>query len=116
MPRGPRTRGEQAIAWVESWCVTPAGKLVRLGAEERATIYRLLDGGIEDDIGGPLAAYIVLLHLAGPEARTGAPAPQFGVDVFSLWAAASPDLRAYLRRHGETVTCPELGTRWSRAA
>ena len=116
MPRPPYTRSERAICWMETWCQTPNGKRARLTAEQRVTIHRLLDGGIEDDIAGPLAAYVVLLHLAGPEARAGAPAPQFGVDVFTLWGAASPELRAYLRRHGETVTCPELGTRWSRAA
>jgi hypothetical protein len=117
MPRA-LTRGEYSVAWIESWCATPGGKPVRLSVEQRATIYRLFDGGLETTqvSDHALAAYLVLLHLAGPEARPGAPPPPYMVDVFTLWTAAAPDLRRYLRRHGETVTCPELGTYWSRAA
>ena len=117
MPRRPLTRSERAIAWVESWCQTPGGKAARLTAEQRAALHRLYDGGLQpaEAVAGPLAAYLILLHLAGPEARSDPPA-RLQVDVFTLWNAASPELRVHLRRHGAMVTCPALGRSWPAAA
>ena len=90
---------------------------MQLTFEQRCVVHELFAGGLQPaEVAGPLAAYLVLFSLAGPEARTGAPAPQFTIDVFTLWNAAGPELRAYLRRRGETIVCPELGTRWTRAA
>lgn len=118
MPRS-LTRGERAIEWVRHWCVMPGGKPVELSADERVIVYRLYDG-VElaaEGVKGPLAAYLSLLHLCGPEAQPGAGIqPRFATDVFSLWNAASPALRAHLRRHGDRVICPDLGTVWPAAA
>jgi hypothetical protein len=115
MPRRPLTRGEAAVRWIEDWCQTPGGKLVRLSADQRATIYRTYDAGQSEVIAGPLAAFLSLLHLCGHEARSPRP-PGLSTDLFSLWSAASPELRAHLRRHGDRVVCPGLGTAWPAAA
>ena len=50
-----------------------------------------------------------------PKAHPGATAPRPTANLFTVWAAASPDLRGYLARHGETITCPELGRSWAAA-
>ena len=114
-----RTRGERVVAWIETWCVRN-GQPARLSPDERATLYGIFDGGrppVAEDIVGPLAAFLVLLHLAGPEARPRSEAPRFvTVDLFTLWNAASPELRGFLRRHGAVVACPELGTTYGTAA
>jgi hypothetical protein len=64
----------------------------------------------------PLAGYLTLLHVCGPEGVNGAPVPQFGGDFFSVWNATGPELRVVLKRDGEHIICPELGTRWPAAA
>jgi hypothetical protein len=116
MPRRPLTRGEQAVVWIETWCITPGGQGVRLASEERATLYKIYDAGLPELAEGRLAAYLSLLHLCGPEARTAGELPRFATDIFSLWNAASPELRVHLRRHGDVISCPQLGTVWSAAA
>jgi hypothetical protein len=121
MPRKSltQTRGERAATWIEKYCVLPSGDRVRLSADQRAAICRFYDGPPSTEaIAGPLAAYLVLLNLVGPEARPGtAPAPRHvEADLFTLWGAAGPELRAHLRRHGDRIDCPELGTCWLAAA
>ena len=109
----------ERLAGSKSWCIRN-GRPARLSPAERATLYAIFDGGrppVAEDIAGPLAAFLVLLHLAGPEARPRSEAPRFvTVDLFTLWNAASPELRGFLRRHGEVVTCPELETTYGTAA
>ena len=34
----------------------------------------------------------------------------------TTWAATGPRLREVLKRTGEIIVCPELGTRWPAAA
>jgi hypothetical protein len=66
-----------------------------------------------------LAAYLALAHLCCPERLSlGEPGfrPAVDVDTFTLWAAAGPDARAVLRREGEAVVCPQLGSRFPWAA
>jgi hypothetical protein len=109
------TRGERAIRWIAEWCQAPSGP-VQLSAAERKTLYRIFDADLPDPVDGRLAAFVALLYLAGPEARTGEAAPRHRVDIFTLWNAASPELRVHLRRHGSTVICDALGTSWSTAA
>ena len=112
-----QTRGERAIAWVESWCVRN-GRPARLSPDERSMLYGIFDAGRPtEDIVGPLAAFLVLLHLAGPEARPHAAVPRLvTVDLFTLWNAAGPELRGFLRRHGQVIACPELNTTYGTAA
>ncbi len=40
----------------------------------------------------------------------GGALPLIEADVFSVWSATSEKLRDVLRREGEVITCPELGT------
>jgi hypothetical protein len=65
---------------------------------------------------GALAAYLALLHVCGPEALQKEFQPQLDVDVWTIWRATSKELQAVLKRNGETVVCPELGTRYPAAA
>jgi hypothetical protein len=60
---------------------------------------------VEDD----LAAFLALIGLCGPpELRNAGLDVQ--IDAWTLWAATGPDLKDVLKRVGETVTCPALGT------
>ena len=119
--RRARMRGS-AVRWIEEWCVRPGGGPVRLSPEECSLILRITSGSgaqeAQEVISGPLAAYLTLFRLCGPEARPAPPgAPfYFATDVFTLWNAASPRLREFLVRRGEKVVCPALGTAWPVAA
>lgn len=123
MPRTPLTRAGQAIRWIERNCFVPAGPLrgqpVRLTAEERELIQHLYQDsdGMNDavNVPVPLAAYLSLLHLLGPEYSLERPAPAFPADLFTTWEAArvSVTLRDYVERRGELLFVPELGTMWS---
>jgi len=120
-----RSRGETVRRWIEKYCRIPLGpdrgKLVRLTVEQCAIIHQIYDDpdGLQnikfDD--PELSAYLALVHLASPEATENKAAPSFETDSFTIWSAAgSPDLRRVLQRHGETVICPALGTRFPAAA
>lgn len=57
------------------------------------------------------AAFIVLLHLCGPEAVIeGNSTPQIEADIFTVWSACSDRLCDVLRRDGGVIRCPERGT------
>ncbi len=62
---------------------------------------------------GPLAAYLALLHLCGPEYGGGVPVVE--TDAFSVWSSTSVQLRDVLKREGSTIVCPELGTSYPPA-
>jgi hypothetical protein len=119
-----KSRGERAIHWIESFCLFPngpdKGRRVRLLPKQRETVLRIYDGPAGIDIASvsaPLAGYLALLHVCGPEAVSGASAPpHFAADFFSVWNAAGPELRLVLKRDGQHIVCPELGTRWPAAA
>jgi len=123
MPRG-KTRGESNIAWIESYCLMPSGphrgEHARLTAAQREMVRRIYapDGPLDLPVTDrELAAYLALLHICGPEARGALDfRPHVEADVFTLWAATGPEARAVLKRDGEAVTCPELGTRFPWAA
>jgi hypothetical protein len=109
--------------WIESICVVPGGPQrgtkVQLSVEERALIAAAYDGdGLSSPVTGPLAAYLALFHLCGPAAKSPSDfrRPEFAADIFSIWAAASSRARAVLRREGEHIVCPELGTKYPLAA
>ena len=116
-----RTRGECVAAWIEDFCLTPRkGDKVKLSLWQRTTILRIYDhpdGQLRlEPVAEPLAAYLVLYGLCGPEAPGSRTPPPFASDPFSVWAVAGWELRAVLRRQGAAIECPELGTRWSAAA
>jgi hypothetical protein len=120
-----RSRGYRAIDWIEKYCLYPAGPerglRVRLSQQQCAiirTIYDHPDGRQAHTIdSNPLAAYLALLHVCGPEAtRNEESVPIVATDIFTVWNAAGPDLKAYLKRDAGHVVCPELGTRFPAAA
>jgi hypothetical protein len=55
-------------------------------------------------------------HGAGFALRKDDPVPQFYTDSLQVWAATGPDLKEVLKRDGEAILCPELGTRYPAAA
>jgi hypothetical protein len=118
MPR--LSRGDRAVAWIEQYCIFPAGRdkgrYVVLTRLERETVHRIYDHLDDVPVDGPLAAYLALLHTAGFEALQRNFRPAVSADVFTVWNATGPDLRAVLKREGEGVVCPELGTRYPAAA
>jgi hypothetical protein len=118
-----RTRAERNILWIETFCVVPSGfdkgQRVKLTPQQRATIRKLYDDdgdAAPPPISGPLAAYVALLHVCGPEALRKSIRPQASVDIFTLWNATGPDLKSVVKLDGEGVACPELRTRYPVAA
>jgi hypothetical protein len=116
-----RFRGRQNAEWIEAYCLIPAGpekgQRVRLTPAQREVIFLIYDydGGQDIPVTQPLAAYLALLHVCGPEAVQHKFSPAFSVDIFTVWNAVGPDLRAVLKRDGAAVVCPELGTRYQAA-
>jgi hypothetical protein len=112
-----RNRSRRYINWIEKYCVIPSGQRVKLSAVQKEIIRRLYDDDEALGVAGPLAAYLTLLHVCGPEAVQPWPTPpKYEADIFTVWAATGPDLRAVLQRHGEVIVCPELNTRYPTAA
>jgi hypothetical protein len=42
--------------------------------------------------------------------------PEIDTDIFSVWNATGPDLKAVLKREDGRIVCSELGTRYPAAA
>ena len=79
-------------------------------------IYDAPNGPVcSETVHGELAAYLALLHIAGPMAQ-GVFYPDSEVDTFTAWNAAPPHLREYLRREGSRIVCPQLATDFPWAA
>jgi hypothetical protein len=116
----PRRRGDIAIAWIEEFCIIPhgpdQGRHVRLTPGQRDLIRRVYSGAQDAPVTGIMAAYLALLHVCGSEALQKTFRPELTADIFTTWNAAGPDLRDVLRREGERIVCPELGTRYPAAA
>lgn len=129
------TRGERAIAWIEKYCRIPegrdVGKAVRLREWQKAEIRKIYDNprGTRRAILSfgrkngktALAAFILLLHLVGPEARpnsqlySAAQSRDQAAILFSLAAKIvrmSPDLNAVVlvRDTAKQLACQDLGT------
>ena|SRR5262245_35931778 len=120
MPGRTRTRGDRAVLWIEHFCVYPngadRGQRVRLTPAARDVVRQIFDYPDPPDVTGPLAAYLALLGTCGPpDLRCDVPS-NLGVDIFTTWAATGPELKSVLRRDGEYIVCPELGTRYRMAA
>jgi phage terminase large subunit-like protein len=131
----PTTRGERNIAWIESHCRVPEGKLigqaVRLRNWQRAELVRIYDNphGTRRAILSfgrkngktALSACILLLHLAGPEAEpnsqlfSAAQSREQAAVLFGLAAKMvrmSPALSEVVavRDTAKQLYCGELGT------
>ena len=117
------TRGEHHVRWIEMYCLYPSGhdkgKRVVLTPAQRAVIYAVYDhpdGPQQLPVTGPLAAYLALLHVCGPEGKQHDFRPDVSSDIFTVWGAVSPELRRVLELEGGTVVCRALGTRYPVAA
>jgi hypothetical protein len=117
------TRGDRVINWVEEYCRYPdgpkKGEPVRLSQEQCwqiRQIYDHPDGPQGMPVTGAMAAYLALLHVCGPEARQHDFRPTVDVDVWTVWRSTSAELQAVLKRDGEQLICPALGTRWPVSA
>ena len=127
------TRGERACQWIESHCRIPEGKFVgqpvKLCAFQRDVIRGIYDTPTRRAIISfgrknaktTLSAFLLLLHLCGPEARqngqlfSAAQSRDQASILFSLAAKIvrmSPDLSAYvgIRDTAKQLHCAELGT------
>ena len=129
------TRAERNIRWIESYCRIPegrdVGKPVKLRAWQKDEIRKIYDNpkGTRRAIVSfgrkngktALAAFLLLLHLVGPEARpnsqlySAAQSRDQAAILFALAAKTvrmSPDLAAVLtiRDTAKQLYCEELGT------
>lgn len=127
------SRGQRNIAWIETHCRIPEGKLVgkpvKLTAKQKKWIRRIYDSPTRTFILSmarknaktALASFLLLLHLCGPEARpnsqlySAAQSRDQAAILFALAAKVvrmSPDLSAvvHVRDSGKQLFCPELGT------
>lgn len=127
------TRGERNAAWIEANCRIPEGKFVgqpvRLSAFQRSVIKGIYDTPTRRAIISfgrknaktTLAAFLLLLHLVGPEARpnsqlySAAQSRDQAAILFGLAAKVvrmSPDLKEYVgvRDTAKQLYCQELGT------
>jgi phage terminase large subunit-like protein len=129
------TRGERNCDWIERHCRVPEGRLVgqpvRLRAFQREVICRIYDNSASTrraiisfgrkNAKTTLSAFLLLLHLCGPEARrnsqlySAAQSREQAAILFALAAKVvrmSPDLSTYVtvRDSGKTLACSELGT------
>lgn len=130
----PQTRAERNIAWIETHCRIPegrdVGKPVRLREWQKEELRRIYDNphGTRRAILSfgrkngktALSAFILLLHLCGPEARpnsqlySAAQSREQAAILFALAAKIvrmSPDLSAYVtvRDTAKQLACQELG-------
>jgi phage terminase large subunit-like protein len=130
-----QSRANRAIHWIEGYCRVPEGKLVgqpvRLRAWQRRALRSIYDNpaGTRRAILSfgrkngktALSAFLLLLHLCGPEAKansqlysTAQSRDQAGI-IFALAAKIvrmSPDLNGVvaIRDNAKQLYCPELGT------
>lgn len=131
--RGRLTRGERNIAWVESLCRIPEGKFVgqpvRLADFQKDVIRGIYDSPTRRAIVSfgrknaktTLSAFLLLLHLCGPEARansqlySAAQSREQAAILFALAAKVvrmSPDLNSVVtvRDTAKQLFCSDLGT------
>ncbi len=127
------TRGDRNIAWIENYCRIPEGKFVgqpaRLADFQKAVIKGVYDTPTRRAIISfgrknaktTLSAFLLLLHLCGPEARANSQlfsAAQSRDQASILFALAakvvrmSPDLSGVvaIRDTAKQLACGDLGT------
>jgi phage terminase large subunit-like protein len=128
-----QSRGARNIAWIESHCRIPDGKLVgqkvKLTKAQKGWIKQIYDTPTRTFILSmarknaktATSAFLLLLHLCGPEARANSQlysAAQSREQAAILYGYASkvvrmsPDLSEYVfpKESAKTLVCPELGT------
>lgn len=130
---GKADRAERNIAWVESYCRVPEGRLVgkpvKLREWQRDILRRIYGSPTRRAIVSfgrkngktALASFLLLLHLCGPEARansqlySAAQSREQAAVLFALAAKTvrmSPDLAGVVivRDTAKQLACPELGS------
>lgn len=128
-----RTRGDRNIAWIEKHCIIPEGKLVGkpvvLTNHQRAWIKSIYDTPTRTFILSmarknaktALAAFLLLLHLCGPEAKENSQlfsAAQSREQAALLFSLAAKVVRmsfslssvVLIRDTAKQLACPDLGT------
>lgn len=132
-PRAVKSRGERNIAWIEANCLVPEGRLigqpVRLRPWQKDIVRKTYDTPTRRHIVSfgrkngktALAAFLLLLHLVGPEARpnsqllSAAQSREQAAVLFALAAkmvrmSARLDSFVTIRDTKKEIACPELGT------
>lgn len=127
------TRGERNIAWIQEFCRVPEGALVGqpvvLRPWQQDIIRGIYDSPTRRAIVSfgrkngktAISAFLLLLHLCGPEARansqlySAAQSREQAAILFALAAKVvrqSPDLSQYvvIRDTAKQLACPEIGT------
>lgn len=129
------SRAERNIRWIETHCVIPegkdVGKPVRLRDWQKSEIRKVYDNPAgtrtaiisfaKKNAKTTMAAFLLLLHLVGPEARPNTQLPSTAQSqeqaavIFELAAKMvrmSPTLmpEITIRDHKKQLYCPELGT------
>lgn len=135
MANGGLARARRNIAWIEQYCVIPegrdVGKPVKLRAWQRKEIERIYGSPTRRAIISfgrkngktALAAFLLLLHLCGPEAKpnsqlySAAQSREQASVLFNLAAKSvrmSPDLHAVIiiRDTAKELVCAEIGTKY----
>lgn len=126
-------RSARNIKWIESHCRIPEGRLVgqpvKLSSKQKRWIQRIYDSPTRmfilsmarKNAKTALSAFLLLLHLCGPEARpnsqlySAAQSREQASILFALAAKVvrmSPDLGQYvtIRDTAKQLFCPEVGT------
>jgi len=127
------TRGQRNARWIEEYCFIPEGKFVgravKLTSKQRAWLLRIYDSPTRTflltmgrkNAKTAFAAFLLLLHLCGPEAKpnsqllSAAQSKDQAALLFDLAAKMirmSPRLAAVVRIRDtvKELLCPELGT------
>ncbi|MDI6026731.1 terminase large subunit [Corticibacterium sp. UT-5YL-CI-8] len=129
------TRGERNIAWIHRYCRIPegkdVGKPVRLRSWQQSDILKIYDNPVgtrtaiisfaKKNAKTSLAAFLLLLHLCGPEAIANTQLPSTAQSrdqaavLFNLAAKVvrlSPGLSPIIviRDTAKQLACPKLGT------
>lgn len=129
------TRAERNIAWIELYCVIPegkdVGKPVRLRDWQKHELRKIYDNPhgtrmaiisfAKKNAKTTLASFLLLLHLAGPEAVRNTQLPSTAqsreqaavlFDLAAKIVRMSPDLDAVIaiRDTVKQLYCPEMGT------
>lgn len=138
-PKTRRTRAQKVIKWIEDYCRIPegpdVGQRVRLRPFQKKIITRIYDNPAgtrraiisvgRKNAKTTLAAFLLLCHIAGPEAvdrrnsqlySSAQSKEQAGV-IFELAAKIirmSPELSAFcvVRDTVKQILCPEMGTKY----
>ena len=95
----PIPRSGRVIWWVRHFCIVPdgpnRGQPAMLLPEQEAQVRRIYDRGKDGTVAAPLAAYLALLHVAGPMAKEG-PAAARGRRPLAVAEAVAKLLRLVL--------------------